>query len=51
MSSSYIDFCIITKVCCIFSETKEELEELMTDIKRTANKVRAKLKGEYRVDD
>ena len=25
--------------------------ELMTDIKRTANKIRAKLKGEYRVDD
>ena len=23
----------------------------MTDIKRTANKVRAKLKGKYRVDD
>lgn len=27
------------------SETKEELEELMTDIKKTANKVRARLKG------
>lgn len=25
---------------------KEELEELMSDIKKTANKVRGKLKGE-----
>lgn len=28
------------------SETKEELEELMSDIKKTANKVRSKLKSE-----
>jgi len=28
-------------------ETKEELEELMSDIKKTANKVRSKLKSEY----
>lgn len=27
-------------------ETKEELEELMSDIKKTANKVRSKLKSE-----
>ena len=27
---------------------KEELEELMTDIKKTANKVRGKLKGRYK---
>lgn len=26
-------------------ETKEELEELMSDIKKTANKVRSKLKS------
>jgi len=31
----------------IISGTKEELEELMSDIKRTANKVRAKLKGKH----
>lgn len=29
------------------AETKEELEELMSDIKKTANKVRSKLKSEY----
>jgi hypothetical protein len=29
-----------------FTETKQELEEIMADIKRTANKVRTKLKGE-----
>lgn len=29
-----------------FLETKEELEELMSDIKKTANKVRSKLKSE-----
>lgn len=28
------------------SETKQELEDLTTDIKKTANKVRSKLKGE-----
>ncbi|XP_031412286.1 uncharacterized protein LOC116217345 [Meleagris gallopavo] len=28
-------------------KTKEELEELMSDIKKTANKVRSKLKSEY----
>jgi hypothetical protein len=28
-------------------ETKEELEELMAEIKKTANKVRGKLKGLY----
>lgn len=29
----------------LFAETKQELEDLMADIKKTANKVRAKLKG------
>ena len=28
------------------SETKQELEDLTADIKKTANKVRSKLKGE-----
>lgn len=39
-----------THPCLLFSfspETKEELEELMADIKKTANKVRSKLKSEY----
>lgn len=31
----------------IFSEVKQELEDLMADIKKTANRVRAKLKGKY----
>lgn len=31
----------------LFSETKHELEDLMADIKKTANKVRGKLKREY----
>jgi len=29
----------------MFSGVKQELEDLMADIKKTANKVRAKLKG------
>lgn len=29
------------------TETKQELEDLMADIKKTANRVRAKLKGGY----
>lgn len=29
------------------SETKHELEDLMADIKKTANKVRGKLKRKY----
>ena len=38
--------CIIFSIVfSYFSETKEELEELMAEIKRTANKVRGKLKG------
>lgn len=46
------DFSHVSKVCVclLFSfspETKEELEELMSDIKKTANKVRSKLKSEY----
>ena len=31
------------------SEMKQELEDLMADIKKTANKVRAKLKGMFQV--
>lgn len=30
-----------------FSETKAELEDLMADIKKLANKIRSKLKSEY----
>jgi hypothetical protein len=30
---------------CLFSEMKQDLEDLMSDIKKTANKVRAKLKS------
>ena len=30
-----------------FLEMKQDLEDLMSDIKKTANKVRAKLKGKY----
>jgi len=30
----------------LFSELKQELEELMAEIKKTTNKVRAKLKGD-----
>ena len=30
----------------LFPEMKQDLEDLMSDIKKTANKVRAKLKGE-----
>lgn len=39
-----------SKTACLFlcfTETKQELEDLMADIKKTANRVRAKLKGEY----
>lgn len=32
---------------CIVSETKHELEDLMADVKKTANKVRGKLKRKY----
>jgi hypothetical protein len=31
------------------SEVKQELEDLMADIKKTANKVRAKLKGKFEI--
>ncbi len=34
-------------IVLFFAEMKEELEELMADIKKTANKVRGKLKGMY----
>jgi hypothetical protein len=36
-----LNYCI----CLFVSEVKQELEDLMADIKKTANKVRAKLKG------
>jgi hypothetical protein len=31
------------------SEVKQELEDLMADIKKAANKVRAKLKGKFEI--
>jgi len=34
-------------VSCAGTETKEELEQLMAEIKTMANKVRGKLKGLY----
>lgn len=37
----------LIKFVCFFPETKQELEDLMADIKKTANKVRAKLKCKY----
>lgn len=39
----YIVKCVVLS----FTETKQELEDLMADIKKTANRVRAKLKGEH----
>ncbi len=36
-------FCI--SLCFCSAETKQELEDLTADIKKTANKVRSKLKG------
>jgi hypothetical protein len=37
----------LTKFPLFFTEMKQELEDLMSDIKKTANKVRAKLKGKH----
>lgn len=34
----------------ILLEVKQELEDLMVDIKKTANRVRAKLKGKFYFD-
>lgn len=45
MFSNWVLFIILTEYNFLFSETKQELEDLMADIKKTANKVRAKLKG------
>ena len=39
------DFACSKFLFFVVSEMKEELEELMSDIKKTANKVRGKLKG------
>lgn len=35
----------------VLIEVKQELEDLMVDIKKTANKVRAKLKGIYSINN
>jgi hypothetical protein len=37
----------IKNLLLFVSEVKQELEDLMADIKKTANKVRAKLKGKF----
>ena len=47
--SNFIMFCLILIVFIMLSlilEMKQELEDSMSNIKKTANKVRAKLKGE-----
>ena len=38
---------IFQRVSCAGTETKEELEQLMAEIKSLANKVRGKLKGSF----
>ena len=40
-------FCLTHYLLLLFSEMKEELEDLMLEIKKNANKVRAKLKGKW----
>ena len=48
--SVYCECHIVTRCASVcWAEMKEELEDLMADIKRTANKVRGRLKGECRV--
>lgn len=42
-ASKHLLFCI--SLCFCPAETKQELEDLTADIKKTANKVRSKLKG------
>lgn len=37
---------VLTSLLALPPETKQELEDLTADIKKTANKVRSKLKGE-----
>jgi len=39
--------CVLHYLYLFVSEVKQELEDLMADIKKTANKVRAKLKGKF----
>lgn len=46
---SFVTVCI-NNLHLFVSEVKQELEDLMADIKKTANKVRAKLKGKFRSD-
>lgn len=49
MLVTYYSFfkCMLYDLNLFVSEVKQELEDLMADIKKTANKVRAKLKGEF----
>ena len=37
----------LNEFCFLLIEMKQDLEDLMSDIKKTANKVRAKLKGKF----
>lgn len=49
---SQVIFTLVSYVFFSLTEMKEELEELMAEIKRNANKVRAKLKSiEQLIDD
>ena len=43
--ASYIVQWIFSHLWTFFAEMKQELEDLMADVKKTANRVRAKLKG------
>jgi hypothetical protein len=45
---SFVTVCV-NNLHLFVSEVKQELEDLMADIKKTANKVRAKLKGKFEV--
>ena len=43
----HLTFCngLFSHLRTFFAEMKQELEDLMADVKKTANRVRAKLKG------
>lgn len=44
----FIFFLISRRQLNVIAEVKQELEDLMADIKKSANRVRSKLKGEHR---
>ena len=41
---------VLYNIFLLILEMKQDLEDLMSDIKKTANKVRAKLKGKFDVN-